>query len=188
MRYVRNASLTVLLLTVTTSAAFAQRTVRTSNAPAARERAWEVGFDAASVTLGMDAPKYLDVAITEPMARVAMFLSSNAAIEPRFSWFSSAQEKRVGVSSYTLDIGLLYGLSTMEPNDKPSYLRPSVMISGGSRGTTSRTTLSGAFGMRRQMHGVIMHNEISINRLLESGSFKAQTYIQVRHGLSFRRQ
>lgn len=189
MRTPRVVSLAVLAVAVVASTASAQRRVNTSNAPAST-RSWEFGFDAASITAGMDSPnKYLDLAIAgDPMLRIAMFLSPSTAIEPRFRWFSSATQNRAGFSSYALDIGVLYGLSSMDPKEKPLYLRPSVMISGGSGGTRSLTTLSGAVGMRRMMHGMVMHNELSLNRQLESGPLAAATYLQLRHGLSLRRQ
>jgi hypothetical protein len=189
MRTLRVVALAALTLSVVASTASAQRRVNTGSAPASK-RAMEFGFDAASITAGMDSPnKYLDLAIAgDPMLRMAIFLSTAVAIEPRFRWFSSATQNQVGFSSYALDIGVLYGLSSMDPNEKPLYVRPSVMISGGSSGVRSYTTLSGAIGMRRMMHGMIMHNELSLNRQLESGPVAAATYLQLRHGLSFRRQ
>lgn len=189
MRTLRVVTLAVLAITVVASTGFAQRRVNTGNSPAST-RALEFGFDAASITAGMDSPnRYLDLAIAgDPMLRLAVFLSPSTAIEPRFRWFSSATQNQVGFSSYALDIGVLYGLSSMDPNEKPLYMRPSVMISGGSSGVRSYTTISGAIGMRRMMHGMVMHNELSVNRQLESVPVPAATYIQLRHGLSIRRQ
>lgn len=170
------------------SAASAQRTVNTGG-PQASQRAFEVGVDVASLAVGLEKPKYLNLSLGgQPLVRLAWFMSNNMAFEPRFSWFSSARENAVGFTSYTVDFGVLYGLSTMAPTDKPWYVRPGVMISGGSGGSRSYTTLSGAFGMRRMMHGVIMHNEIALNRQLESGPVAAETYIQLRHGISIRRK
>jgi len=188
MRTLRVVSLAIVAVSVLASTAFAQRRVNTGNA-AASTRALEFGFDAASVSAGLEAPKYLDLSIAgDPMLRMAIFLSTAMAVEPRFRWFSSATQNQVGFSSYALDIGVLYGLSSMDPEEKPLYVRPSLMISGGSSGVRSYTTISGAIGMRRMMHGMVMHNELALNRQLESGPVPAATYLQLRHGLSLRRQ
>ncbi len=186
MKHLRNVGLAFAALAFTASAAIAQRTVNTGSSQASG-RAWEVGFDAASVTLGLDDPQYLAIQISDPFVRFAMFFSPNMAIEPRVSWYSAAQKNRTGTSFYALDVGVIYGLTSLEPSERGMYVRPSVMISGGSGGTRSLTTLSGAFGMRRQVHAIIMHNEISLNRQLESGPLAAATYIELRHGISLRR-
>ena len=185
MRQLRNAVLAILALA---PAASAQRTVNTGG-PQKSQTAFEVGVDVASLTLGLEKPKYLDLSLGgQPLVGLAWFTSNNVAIEPRVGWFSSAQENRVGFSTYNLDIGVIYGFTTLMPNDNAWYARPSVMISGGSGGARSFTTLSGAFGNRRPFHGLIMRNEISLNRQLESGPVAAATYIQLRHGFSLRRQ
>jgi hypothetical protein len=185
MRHLRLAAVAMLAIATT---ATAQRRVNTGGAPAPT-KAFEFGVDIGSLTMGLEQPKYLDVALGgQPLVRLAWFLSPHVAFEPRFMWYSRAQEDQVGVSQYVVDFGLLYGFSPMDLNQKPWYARPGVMISGGSGGTQSVTTISGAFGTRRTMKGMLWHTELALNRRLEAGGFPAATYLELRHGLSIRRQ
>jgi len=184
MRQLRNA---VLALIALAPAASAQRAASTSGQKS--ERAFELGVDVASLRLGLDAPKSMVLSLGgQPLVGLAWFTSNHVAIEPRVGWTSVARENQQGSSSYALDIGVLYGFSSMMPNENAWYVRPSVMLTGGSAGTRSLTTLSGGVGNRRMFHGIIMHNEISLNRQLESGPVAAATYILLRHGFSLRRQ
>lgn len=186
MRHLRIAALAALALISLAPTADAQRRVNTGGSQAATTRAWEIGFDAGSVELGADDPQYLQLFVMSPMVRAAMFLSANAAVEGRLNWFSQARKKTVGFSSYDIDLGFLYGLTDLNPATRSMYVRPGIMISGGSGGVKSRTTLSGAFGMRKPWHGVMMRNEIQLNRLLESSPLPAMLYIDIRFGVDIR--
>ena len=184
MRYLRNAVLAILALA---PAASAQRAVNTGKGTTTN--AFEFGVDVGSVTLGLEKPKSLAVSLDgQAGLRFAWFFTNAMAFEPRARWYSIAQESSVGYSTYMMDFGLLYGLGSMDPGEKPWYVRPAVAISGGSGGQRSYTTLSGAFGMRRSMHGMLMHNELVLSRQLESGPVAARTMLQLRHGISLRRQ
>ncbi|HEX7939503.1 MAG TPA: hypothetical protein VF483_11000 [Gemmatimonadaceae bacterium] len=184
MHQLRNAVLALLAIAPVASA---QRAANTSGQKS--ETAFEMGVDVASLRLGLEAPKSMVLSLGgQPLVGLAWFTSDRVAIEPRVGWTSVAREKQTGASNYALDIGVLYGFSSMTPTNNAWYVRPSVMITGGSAGTRSFTTLSGGFGNRRMFHGMIMHNEISLNRQLESGPVAAATYIQLRHGFSLRRQ
>src|SRR5690242_8925502 len=141
----RSSLTAVLAVAVLSSVASAQRAVNTGSG--VTSHAWEFGIDAASVTGVLEKPKSLAVSIGgQPLIGVAYFFSNAMAVEPRFSWFSQATENAVGFSQYSVDIGMLIGLSSMDPDQKPMYVRPSVMLQGGSGGQRSFTTLSGAFG------------------------------------------
>ena len=188
MRHLRNAVVVAgALLASTAMAALAQRTVNTGGGMG--DRAMELGVDIASLTAGLEQPKSLSLGIGgQGLVRLAWFINDNMAFEPAIGWSSTAQENATGSSSYAIDFGFLYGLSSMDPGGQPWYVRPSIAISGGSGGTRSFTTLAGAFGMRRMMHGILMRNEIVLARRLESGPFAATTTLQLRHGISLRRQ
>ena len=184
MHQLRNAVLALLAIAPVASA---QRAANTSGQKS--ETAFEMGVDVASLRLGLEAPKSMVLSLGgQPLVGLAWFTSNHVAIEPRVGWSSRAQEKQTGSSQYALDIGVMYGFSSMMPNDNAWYVRPSVMFTGGSAGTRSITTLSAGLGNRRPFHGMIMHNEISLNRQLESGPVQAATYLLLRHGFSLRRQ
>lgn len=187
MRHLRIAALAALALASLSSTAAAQRRVNTGGSQAAAsQRAWEIGFDAATIELGTDDPQYLQLLIMSPMVRAAMFLSANTAIEGRVNWFSQTRKNTPGFSSYDIDLGFMYGLTDLNPGTRSMYVRPGIMISGASGGAQSRTTLSGAFGLRRPWHGVIMRHEIQLNRLLESSPLPAALYFDFRFGVDIR--
>jgi hypothetical protein len=186
----RNAALAALVLSFLSSLpsiADAQRRVNTGGSQqAAGQRAWEIGFDAATIELGADDPQYLQLFVMSPTVRGAMFLSANSAIEGRLRWFSQARDRTPGFTSYDIDIGFLYGLTDLNPGTRAMYVRPGLMVSGASGGAKSRTTLSGAFGLRRPWHGVIMRHEIQLNRLLESSPQPAALYLDLQFGVDIR--
>ena len=192
MRQLRTA---VLALIALAPMAQAQRTVNTGTQPA-RKTAWEVGFDPITLEFGTDDPQYLDLHVggsflrngtPRPVARAAMFFAPNMAIDARFGWFSSAEKRSTGFSAYSFDFGLLYGLTDLDPGTKAMYVRPGIMINSVSTpGSRSFTTLSGAFGMRRPWHGVIVVHEVQLNRQLDSGPIAAKLYVDFRAGITVR--
>lgn len=186
MRHLRNAALVVLALSVA-SAAEAQRRVNTGGAQAAPKKAWEIGFDIATLRFVADDPQSLTLRVMSQTIRGALFLQSNVALDGRLAWFSRAQKQTPGQTSFGIDFGVLYGLTDLEPGTKAMYLRPGVMINWSSTpGSRSVTTLSGAFGMRKPWHGVIWTNEIQLNNQLESGPVASALYFDLRAGINIR--
>src|SRR5262245_19923439 len=104
MRHLRNAGLALLVLAMSASASFAQRTANTGGGANAGGY-WEFGVDFASIVFGMDDPSTTSIGIGSGSVRAGRYISDVMSIEPviGFGTFSTS-----GFSSNNLyvEVGL----------------------------------------------------------------------------------
>ena len=194
MRCIKNLVVVVAALVTASGVLGAQRRVNTGTA--APRRAWEIGIDPLTVEYGTDDPSYLALVVPgtvtptghpRPLVRAALYFAPAMAIDGRIGWATTVGENIVGRSAYAVDLGLMLGLTDLDPQTRAMYVRPGVMVSGSSLpGARSFTTLTGAFGLRRPWHALILSHEFQLNRQLESGPVAARLYADYHMGVTLR--
>lgn len=191
MRQLRHVGLAVLMAAATASSAFAQRTVRTSNAPAGTGGFWEFGVDVAMLDFGLDNPSTTSFGFGSGTARAGKFISDVLSIEPQLNlgYFSTS-----GFSSNFLGIlvGVLYHLQT-DRTMPQWYARPFAMFnrssatSGGTTTSTNRVGLGAGFGMKRpskKNNRFTWRAEVYYQNLFKSGATPASSDLIVSGGVS----
>ena len=144
MRDARQMVVAALGLTLAVSVAPAAGAQQTSGF-------WEIGTDAA-LTIGLDNPKFVSLAIPAGLIRAGYFTTPTVSIEPLFQWFSVGTENTEGFSVYTLGVGVLFHRSVSRTAQQV-YLRPFLLITDGSGGANAALTFGGGVGVKRPLLG-----------------------------------
>ena len=187
MRHLRKVGLAVMVLASTASAALAQRTVRTSNAPAAQGGFWEFGLDFAGVTVGMDKPKSLSTGFGFGTLRGGRYISDIMSIEPQVTFSSFSADGIRGSSFVRAEVGLLYHLQA-ERTTQQMYVRPMLALShssGGGAGANA-TGLGIGAGIKKPAKNTrfTWRGEANIARTLKHGPVNATTDVNLMLGAS----
>lgn len=185
MRHLRNAGLAVMALTMLVATAEAQRQpARQRSAPAQQGGFWELGTDI-RLSLGLDDPRSFVIAIPAGNLRAGYYFTNQVSFEPSLTWISVAQENQEGASAYVVGLSVLYHT---DPNRarRQVYMRPALLISGGSGGIRSRTGLGFGVGLKRPMftNRLASRGELNVTHVLESGPQPAETSLNFLLGFS----
>jgi hypothetical protein len=183
MSHFRTAGLAVVMSLSAASEVLSQRQTNTGQATVARR--WELGVQAMGVSIGLDDPRSIELFVPGATLTTRLWFKPALAVDVDTRLSAKAQKGQTGSSSHAFDIGLVYGLQALSQGETGTFIRPALTISGGSGGSSSRTTVSGAFGMRRKFHGVTMENQFRFNRLLESGNQAAESFLTATTGFLF---
>ena len=156
MRHLRNVGLAVLVLASSASVALAQRTVRTSNAPAAVGGYWEFGVDFAALDFGLNTPSTTDLTFGGGSVRAGRFISDVMSIEPLVAFLSSSTGSGGGSNSLLgVEVGVPYHFQA-DRTVQQWYVRPLAMFQrtsinpGGAAPstTTNRVGIGAGFGVK----------------------------------------
>lgn len=191
MRHLRNVGLAVLVLASTASTVLAQRTVRTSNAPASSGGFWEFGTDFAGMTFGIDNPSNTTFSLGSGVLRAGRYISDVMSVEPQLTFFrtSGGGSSR---SDLGLEVGLLYHLQA-ERTARQMYVRPLIIWnrtassgSGVASTSNSRTGfgVGGGVKMAAKNPKFTWRGEVAYTHILKDGTIDATNAIMLILGAS----
>jgi hypothetical protein len=189
MRTLSRVGLAVLGTFIAVSTVSAQARPRATATPATRQAAaaqsgfWELGTDA-SLTVGLEDPKFIMLRIPGGALRAGYFTTPKISIEPTLTWLSVGQEDQTGFTTYQIGTGVLFH-RTADRTRSQVYLRPFLAITGGSGGGGSSLTLGGGVGLKRPWmagrlalrgEANIAHNDAGNGTLLLGGLLGVSVY------------
>lgn len=154
MRHLRDVGLAVLVLASTASTVLAQRTVRTSNAPASADKFWEFGADLVGIRLDLDPGDQTaigigsgDLLVGRSNLRVGRSIATAMTIEPSVLLVRSSGGGTSG-SLFGTEVGLLYHFQA-DRAARQFYVRPLLVFqrTSSDNGTTSTSDSNMGFGV-----------------------------------------